>query len=82
MAANITIDDALVREAMTVTGIESKEKVVEKCLRLIVEQKRQKIEALREALIEGEQSGVSDRTITQIAEEEEKKHRIKADASV
>ena len=55
--------------------------VVRTALRLL-EEHEQKVEALRAALIEGEESGISNRTIDQIVAEEKKKRRAKSDAAI
>ena len=42
MTTNITVDDTLVKEAMTIEGIKSKQEAVEKGLRLLVKLNQQK----------------------------------------
>ena len=55
--------------------------VMRTALRLL-EEHEQKVEALRAALIEGEESGISNRTIDQIVTEEKEKRRTESNVKV
>ena len=59
----------------------SASEVMRTALRLL-EEHEQKVEALRAALIEGEESGISNRTIDQIVTEEKEKRRTESNVKV